>query len=299
MGLFSKLKNWLFSSPSPEGDQLDHVENGEKRMFDDENGPTLIYSDEPNLADRVTTQDGRGHFSASAVNAATNREIARISQTNLVPGQVVNHGNRPRQMPPQPYPPQQQVPQYPPPQGYPQQYPQQYQQPYPPQYQPQYQQPEYYQAPQQPAQNIPVQQVDPDAGAGQESNDVVPLFPNYEQILVNDTYHLYVDLPGVKKEDLKLSFVGGQLIVGGHRDLKSAMYNTKGAKSKGSRGKKPNYEAMIGVRSYLLGDFQFPFYFPKPVDTSPESFKASMEDGILHVEMKIAAVANGISLAVK
>ncbi len=114
-------------------------------------------------------------------------------------------------------------------------------------------------------------------------------------IEVNGVYHLYIDLPGVKKSELKMNFSGGSLYVSGHRELMCEKYRPKG-KGKGNKGKKPQYEALIGVGRHLLGDFSFPFYFQKPVDTSPDSFKANLTDGILHIEMKVAGADTGISI---
>ena len=124
---------------------------------------------------------------------------------------------------------------------------------------------------------------------------IAPNFPAYEMIEVNGVYHLYIDLPGVKKGELKMNFSGGSLYVSGHRELMCEKYRPKG-KGKGNKGKKPQYEALIGVGRHLLGEFSFPFYFPKPVDTSQNSFKANLVDGILHIEMKVAGVDTGISI---
>lgn len=278
-----------------------------------DDGPTLIYSDEPNMSDTVTDQTGRVMYNASSVARASNAMIANINQTHLVPGQVVQ---RPRQRPvqqPVQQPAQQPVPVapeqetvviQPPPPPQPQQVYQQpvYQQPV--YQQPVYQQPYGYQQ-QPPAYGFqqPPQQSQPGDDIKLVEGEQValaPNFPNYEMIQVNDTYHLYIDLPGVKKEDLSMNFSGGSLYVRGHRDLMCEQFRPKGGKGKGkgNKGKRPVYLALVGVGRHLLGDFSFPFYFPKPVDTSPKSFKANLTDGILHVEMKIAGADTGISIGI-
>ena len=169
-----------------------------------------------------------------------------------------------------------------------------YQQPY--YQQPPYgyqQQPQYYQQPlQQPQQPQGDDEIKLVQG---ERIAIAPNCPAYEMIEVNGVYHLYIDLPGVKKSELKMNFSGGSLYVSGHRELMCEKYRPKG-KGKGNKGKKPQYEALIGVGRHLLGDFSFPFYFPKPVDTSPDSFKANLADGILHIEMKVAGADTGISI---
>ena len=301
-------------------------------MYNVDDGPTLIYSDEPNLSDAVYDADsGRmvGHASTSA--RADLERVARANASMIVPGQVVRQrrpAQRPMQRPIQQQPvqqavqPEQPATEQPVPVEQPQQVVQQpihqpqpqpvYQQPV--YQQPMYQQPvypqQYYQHPmpmqygypqqpqyyQQPAQQTPQQQGDDEIKLVQgERIAIAPNFPAYEMIEVNGVYHLYIDLPGVKKSDLKMNFSGGSLYVSGHRELMCEKYRPKG-KGKGNKGKKPQYEALIGVGRHLLGDFSFPFYFPKPVDTSQDSFKANMTDGILHIEMKVAGADTGISI---
>lgn len=301
-------------------------------MYNVDDGPTLIYSDEPNLSDAVYDADsGRmvGHASTSA--RADLERVARANASMIVPGQVVRQrrpAQRPMQRPIQQQPvqqavqPEQPATEQPVPVEQPQQVVQQpihqpqpqpvYQQPV--YQQPMYQQPvypqQYYQQPmpmqygypqqpqyyQQPAQQTPQRQGDDEIKLVQgERIAIAPNFPAYEMIEVNGVYHLYIDLPGVKKSDLKMNFSGGSLYVSGHRELMCEKYRPKG-KGKGNKGKKPQYEALIGVGRHLLGDFSFPFYFPKPVDTSQDSFKANMTDGILHIEMKVAGADTGISI---
>ena len=325
MGIWNRIINFFKSKPDESG-------FGEHDMYNVDDGPTLIYSDEPNLSDAVYDADsGRmvGHASTSA--RADLERVARANASMIVPGQVVRQrrpAQRPMQRPIQQQPvqqavqPEQPATEQPVPVEQPQQVVQQpihqpqpqpvYQQPV--YQQPMYQQPvypqQYYQHPmpmqygypqqpqyyQQPAQQTPQQQGDDEIKLVQgERIAIAPNFPAYEMIEVNGVYHLYIDLPGVKKSDLKMNFSGGSLYVSGHRELMCEKYRPKG-KGKGNKGKKPQYEALIGVGRHLLGDFSFPFYFPKPVDTSQDSFKANMTDGILHIEMKVAGADTGISI---
>lgn len=318
MGIWSKIVNFFKSKSEDDGSE-------EHSMYNVDDGPTLIYSDEPNLSDAVYDADsGRmvGHASTSARSDL--ERVARANASMIVPGQVVNRPRqrRPMQRPMQQQPVQQpQQPAQPAPEAAPvEQSVQQVQQPAPqPQPQPVYQQPvyqqpmyqqpvyqqPYYQQPQygyqQPYYQQPMQRPQQPQGDDEiklvqgERIAIAPNFPAYEMIEVNGVYHLYIDLPGVKKNELKMNFSGGSLYVSGHRELMCEKYRPKG-KSKGNKGKKPQYEALIGVGHHLLGDFSFPFYFPKPVDTSPDSFKANLADGILHIEMKVAGADTGISI---
>lgn len=323
MGIWSKIVNLFKSKPDDDGSEERSM------LYNVDDGPTLIYSDEPNLSDAVYDADsGRmvGHASTSA--RADLERVARANASMIVPGQVVNRQRprRPMQRSVQPQQPAQQPqqPVQPAPEVAPVEQPVQQVQPAPqtqpqpayqqpvyqqPMYQqPLYQQQPYYQQPQygypqQPYYQQPMQQPMQQQPQGDDEIKLVqgehiaiaPNFPAYEMIEVNGVYHLFIDLPGVKKSELKMNFSGGSLYVSGHRELMCEKYRPKG-KGKGNKGKKPQYEALIGVGRHLLGEFSFPFYFPKPVDTSPDSFKANLADGILHIEMKVAGADTGISI---
>lgn len=260
-------------------------------------------------------------------NSRINQDYA---DTFVIPGQVnARRPNMQQPMQPMQYPqgypqqqqgyPQQQQMQYP--QGYPQQpgfqqYPQQaamppqqmrYAQPQPqPQLTPQQiqqmqmQQQQIRMAQQQQAQAAQMQQQQAQAPAPQQEQpaEARPVRvddgePYYEMILLNDTYHFYVDLPGVNKSAVDVQYIDGSVEISGVRELQSTLMKKT---AKGEKGRRPTFESQITIPDYLSGKFKFSFPFPLPIDEN--SIKASFKDGVLHVTMNLRASATGVKVAV-
>ncbi len=80
----------------------------------------------------------------------------------------------------------------------------------------------------------------------------------------SDAYHIDVDLPGVKKEDISIDVEGNTLSISGKRESKVET-------------KEQNYYKVES--SY--GKFQRSFTLPKEVDV--ENIRAACEDGVLEV----------------
>lgn len=265
-------------------------------------------------------------------NSRINQDYA---DTFVIPGQVnARRPNMQQPMPnmqyPQGYPqqqpgyPQQQQMQYP--QGYPQQpgfqqYPQQaamppqqmrYAQPQPqPQLTPQQiqqmqmQQQQIRMAQQQQAQAAQMQQQQAQAPAPQQVQQVQPAEPQqagaedgepfYEMILLNNTYHFFVDLPGVNKSTVDVQYIDGAVEISGVRELQSTLMKKT---AKGEKGRKPVFETQITVPEYLSGKFKFSFpAFNLPIDEN--SIDATFKDGILHVTMNLRPSATGVKVVVK
>lgn len=260
-------------------------------------------------------------------NSRINQDYA---DTFVIPGQVnARRPNMQQPMQPMQYPqgypqqqqgyPQQQQMQYP--QGYPQQpgfqqYPQQaamppqqmrYAQPQPqPQLTPQQiqqmqmQQQQIRMAQQQQAQAAQMQPQQAQAPAPQQEQPaearqvrVDDGEPYYEMILLNDTYHFYVDLPGVNKSAVDVQYIDGFVEISGVRELQSTLMKKT---AKGEKGRRPTFESQITIPDYLSGKFKFSFPFPLPIDEN--SIKASFKDGVLHVTMNLRASATGVKVAV-
>lgn len=236
-------------------------------------GSTIVFDGNPD-PNTAIGMDGEQRMSARMIeaNSTINNDV---SARHTIPGQVQ------RRRPMAPSAPVQQ-PQMPPPQ------PMQYQQPYP-----QYQQYPAYQQPQYPQYQQPVQQQYAQP-AQQGGDDAASDEPYSELILVNDVYHCYFDLPGVKKSSLAVKYVNGQLEIGGTRTSK--LDEWKG-KLKGNKGKKPVLESQVTVPDYLFGKFKFSFYLPLPVDE--DTIKADMDEGILHVSMQLRSSSGGVSVSVQ
>ncbi len=79
-----------------------------------------------------------------------------------------------------------------------------------------------------------------------------------------DAYHIDVDLPGVKKEDIDVSMENNMLTISGKREAKSEV-------------KEEDYYRLES--SY--GKFERSFTLPEKVDT--ENIRAACEDGVLEV----------------
>jgi HSP20 family protein len=77
-------------------------------------------------------------------------------------------------------------------------------------------------------------------------------------------YHLELDLPGVKKEDIKVDIEDNKLVISGEKKLKEEM-------------KEENY---YKVESYY-GEFKRSFALPEEADI--ENIHAESEDGVLQV----------------
>lgn len=262
-------------------------------------------------------------------NSRINQDYA---DTFVIPGQVnARRPNMQQPMQPMQYPqgypqqqpgyPQQQQMQYP--QGYPQQpgfqqYPQQaamppqqmrYAQPQPqPQLTPQQiqqmqmQQQQIRMAQQQQAQAAQMQQQQAQAPAPQQVQPAETQQvgtedgePFYEMILLNNTYHFFVDLPGVNKSTVDVQYIDGAVEISGVRELQSTLMKKT---AKGEKGRKPVFETQITVPEYLSGKFKFSFpAFNLPIDEN--SIDATFKDGILHVTMNLRPSATGVKVVVK
>lgn len=97
--------------------------------------------------------------------------------------------------------------------------------------------------------------------SGKEEYDFVPSVNTRES---EDAYHLELDLPGVKKEDIKVDIEDNNLIISGEKKLKEEL-------------KEENY---YKVESYY-GEFKRSFAIPKEADV--ENIHAESRDGVLEV----------------
>lgn len=109
----------------------------------------------------------------------------------------------------------------------------------------------------------------------------------YEIILTSESYHLYVDLAGVKKESVGLTFNDSTLSISGKR---ISMVDEWKSMSKG-KGKKHTVDtAKSYVPSILMGSFEFKYPFKKSIDET--SISAEFSDGLLHVTLPLRAKTN-------
>lgn len=93
-------------------------------------------------------------------------------------------------------------------------------------------------------------------------------------------YHVEVDLPGVKKEDIKVDITGNTLTISGERKTKEEVKEKEYYKCESSYGK-----------------FQRSFTLPDNIDQ--ENLTASCEDGVLEVVIPKAKAAERKKIEVK
>lgn len=101
-------------------------------------------------------------------------------------------------------------------------------------------------------------------GGKEKSTSLATWAPNVDIMEDRESIKLHVELPGIKKEDVKLSFDNGILTIRGERSFKD-------------EEKKKNYHRI--ERSY--GMFERSFTLPNTV--MGDKINASMKDGVLEI----------------
>src|SRR5574343_265076 len=117
--------------------------------------------------------------------------------------------------------------------------------------------------------------------------------PPTEIVLTSDAYQIYIDLTGVKKSDVKLTFTDGVLTVSGKRN--SMIEEWKQA-SKGKGRKNTVVYSTSSIPAVLLGQFSFKYPFKKSVEES--MIEAKFFDGLLHVTLPLRSKSDAVSIAI-
>lgn len=91
-------------------------------------------------------------------------------------------------------------------------------------------------------------------------------YPSVDVAETERAFHIHAELPGVKKEDIKVNVNDGVLTLSGHRESKS-------------EDKTKKYHRI--ERSY--GSFSRSFALPD--DVIPDKVEASFQDGVLEVDL--------------
>ncbi len=183
-------------------------------------------------------------------------------------------------------PTQQQRPQQPQ-QQRPQQVQQRHQQPTQVQQRPQ----QVQQRPQQVQVQQPIQQ--PIQQPVQSPNQGGMAVPNVEMAMVDDAYHLFMDLAGVKRQDLSIEFEHDTLVITGKREssLEKLKKDLKGQKAR----KNPIKSSNSTIPDFLMGDFVFEYPFKKMIDET--NISANLEDGVLHVVLPHRTKGDSVKVA--
>jgi len=110
---------------------------------------------------------------------------------------------------------------------------------------------------------------------------LVDFQPSVNTREAKEAYHIEVDLPGIKKEDVDINIDNNVLTISGERKTKDEV-------------KEENYYKLES--SY--GSFQRSFTLPEKVDI--ENIKASSQDGILEIEIpKLKVIDSSKKIEIK
>lgn len=290
MGLLNFI-NGLFHGDKVEVEYLGKRSN----MAND----TLIFTGQPDY-NSVIGQTGEGDRISPQIIQQMAEETARISANNPVPGQRMPRGRgvgvNTQQMPPA-------APIAPPQPGYGQQ-PANYGQ-LAPGYAPQpQQQPMSYQL-QQPPQgmNIPIGQAPQPQPQPQPMQAPMGMLAEpFSELVITDTEcHLFVDLPGIPKENIGIKLTqNNEVAVTFHRDTHVSLMSAeaKPTQKKGGKKKKEatKWAAQVNIPDYLLGDHTVVYSIMKPVDENRIS--CSFDLGQLHVVLGFRTPLEGKSISI-
>jgi HSP20 family molecular chaperone IbpA len=144
------------------------------------------------------------------------------------------------------------------------------------------------------ASNKGTQNIDVDSSSG----TYIPVnadvkYPPTEIIVTSEAYQVYIDLAGVKKTDVRLTFTDSTLTVSGKR---SSMINEWKQMSKGKGRKHTVVNSTSTVPPAFLGQFSYKYPFKKSVDES--MIEAKFFDGLLHVTLPLRAKSDAIAIAI-
>ncbi len=140
----------------------------------------------------------------------------------------------------------------------------------------------------------PVQQVAAPVGVLAE--------PFSELVLTDTECHLFVDLPGIPKENIGIKLTqNNEVAVTFKRDTHVSQMSVDAAKQpskKGGKKKKdaPKWAAQVNIPEYLLGEHTVVYSIMKPVDENRVS--CSFELGQLHVVLGFRTPLEGKSISI-
>lgn len=108
-------------------------------------------------------------------------------------------------------------------------------------------------------------------------------FPNIEVVTLYDSYHMFMDLAGVKKSTLGITFSNGFLTINGIRESNIEILKKSLTLNTTTSRKNPILKKLDTIPKFLMGSFTFEYPFEKMIDES--AISASLDDGILHVTL--------------
>ena len=131
-------------------------------------------------------------------------------------------------------------------------------------------------------------------GIQQQANvAVLKALPPTEIILLSDTYHMYVDLAGVRKDSLKMNFNDNMLTITGKRPSMIEEYKNS---VKGKSKKNAVLGSTNTVPQFMLGSFSYKYPFKKSVDNT--GIKADFNEGILHIILPLIGKGDSVEIPI-
>ena len=131
-------------------------------------------------------------------------------------------------------------------------------------------------------------------GIQQQSNvAVLKALPPTEIILLSDTYHMYVDLAGVRKDSLKMNFNDNVLNISGKRPSMIEEYKNS---AKGKSKKNAVLGSTTTVPQFMIGSFSYKYPFKKSVDNT--GIKADLNEGILHIILPLIGKGDSVEIPI-
>lgn len=122
---------------------------------------------------------------------------------------------------------------------------------------------------------------------------VLKALPPTEIILLSDTYHMYVDLAGVRKDSLKINFNDNVLTISGKRPSMIEEYKNA---AKGKSKKNAVLGSTNTVPQFMIGLFSYKYSFKKSVDNT--SIKADFNEGILHIILPLIGKGDSVEIPI-
>lgn len=105
-------------------------------------------------------------------------------------------------------------------------------------------------------------------------------YPRLEMVETGDAYDVWLDVPGVEREDLKVSALGDELTVHGLR-------------------RRPEYPESANVRRSERSYGRFRRVLRLPADVDAEGIRAKLETGVLRVTLPRRVEAEGRTIDVE
>jgi len=148
---------------------------------------------------------------------------------------------------------------------------------------------------QQPVQQQVQQQVQQPISV-QVNQSTQVFYPPTEMAMVEDEYHIFLDLAGVKKNKVNIKFSNGSLYISGKRESNIELLRKSIRKKTRNNRKDPILTESSTVPESFMDEFEYKFPFKKMIDET--NINAVFEDGILHITLPHRVKGDEVSIAI-